>query len=180
MSDEAKIAHHARALLDVAEAAGHADAVADELDVVAAAVSAPDAARVLLNPVAPISVKVETVRAIGAQAGLTPTTAKLLVILAEHDALAKLAPLAVAYRARLLDRRNIVPAEVTTALPLPPDRIEALARRLGEVTGKQVLLSSAVDPSIIGGVVAKVGSTVYDGSITTQLARMRQKLVENV
>jgi F-type H+-transporting ATPase subunit delta len=179
MTDDATIARHARALLDVADAAGHADVVADELDAVSAAVSAPDA-HVLLNPVAPLPLKVETVRAIGVRAGLTATTSKLLVILAEHDALAQLPALAVFYRVRLLERRNIVPAEVTTATPLPADRVAALARRLGEVTGKQVLLSARVDPSIIGGVVAKVGSTVYDGSITTQLARMRQKLVENV
>jgi F-type H+-transporting ATPase subunit delta len=177
---DATIARQARALFDVADAAGHADAVADELDAVAGAVAAPDAARVLLNPVAPLPVKVDAVRAIGARAGLTPTTAKLLVILAEHDSLATLPALADAYRVRLLDRRNIVPAVVTTATLLPGDRAEALARRLGEVTGKQVQLSTRVDPSIIGGVVAKVGSTVYDGSITTQLARMRQKLVENV
>jgi F-type H+-transporting ATPase subunit delta len=180
MTDDASIARHARALLDVADAAGHADVVADELDAVSAAVSTPDAARVLLNPVAPLPLKVETVTAIGVRAGLSATTSKLLVILAEHDALAQLPALASFYRVRLLERRNIVPAEVTTAAPLPADRLAALTRRLGEVTGKQVQLSARVDPSIIGGVVAKVGSTVYDGSITTQLARMRQKLVENV
>lgn len=180
MTDDAIIARHARALLDAADAAGHAEAVADELDAVAAAVAAPGAAGVLLNPVAPLPMKVDTVKAIGERAGLTATTAKLLVILAEHDALASLSSLAAAYRVRLLERRNIVAAEVTTATPLPADRVDALSRRLGEVSGKQVQLSARVDPSIIGGVVAKVGSTVYDGSVTTQLARMRQKLVENV
>jgi F-type H+-transporting ATPase subunit delta len=180
MTDDATIARHARALIEVADAAGHADVVADELDAVAAAVSAPDAARVLLNRVAPIPVKVGAVEAIGARAGLTATTAKLLVILAEHDGLEQLPALAVSFRLRLLERRGIVPAEVTTATPLPSDRVAALGRRLAEVTGKQVQLSARVDPSIIGGVVARVGSTVYDGSITTQLARMRQKLVENV
>jgi F-type H+-transporting ATPase subunit delta len=175
-----RIARHARALLDAADAAGHADAVAAELPAVAAAVTAPDAARVLLNPVAPLPVKVAAAQAIGARAGLTPTTAKLLVILAEHDALGTLPALADAYRARLLVRRNIVPAEVTTAAPLPTDGADALARRLSDVTGRQVQLSAKVDPSIIGGVVARVGGTIYDGSITTQLARMRQALVENV
>jgi F-type H+-transporting ATPase subunit delta len=73
-----------------------------------------------------------------------------------------------------------VSAEVTTAMPLPPGKVEAITRKLGEVTGKQVRVSSRVDPSIIGGVVARIGSIVYDGSVTGQLARMRQKLVENV
>jgi F-type H+-transporting ATPase subunit delta len=73
-----------------------------------------------------------------------------------------------------------VRARVTTAVPLAPEQAEALGRRLTEVTGRQVTLQTAVDPSIIGGVVTEVDSTVYDGSVTRQLARMRQKLVENV
>ena len=90
------------------------------------------------------------------------------------------AELAAAFRARLLERRNIVPAEVTTALALPAARTEVLARSLSEATGKQVVVTTRVDPSILGGVVAVIGSTVYDGSVTGQLTRMRQKLVENV
>jgi F-type H+-transporting ATPase subunit delta len=181
MIDARRIAHQARALLDVAEQAGQADTVGGEIEAVAAAVSGdPVAARVLLNPVVAPAVKLDAVRAIAVRGGLSAITAKLLVILAEHDELRTLPSLAVAYRARLLQRRNIIAAEVTTAAPLGDDRAGALARRLGEVTGKQVQMSTRVDPSIIGGVVTRVGSTVYDGSVTTQLARMRQKLVENV
>jgi F-type H+-transporting ATPase subunit delta len=104
----------------------------------------------------------------------------LLTTFAERDRLAIVPGLAKAYHARLLERRNIVAAEVTTAVPRPSDRSEAIAKRLGDLTGKQVRVSTRVDPSIIGGVVARVGSTVFDGSVTSQLARMRQKLVENV
>ena len=85
-----------------------------------------------------------------------------------------------AYRARLLDRRNIVEAEVTTAVALPAEQVSALAGRLRDVTGKDVRLQARVDSTIIGGVVTRIGSTVYDGSVTGQLTRMRQKLVENV
>jgi F-type H+-transporting ATPase subunit delta len=51
---------------------------------------------------------------------------------------------------------------------------------LSELTAQQVTLQTSVDPAIIGGVVTQIDSTVYDGSVTRQLARMRQKLVENV
>ena len=51
-----------------------------------------------------------------------------------------------------------------------------MARRLGEATGKQVSIDARVDPSIIGGVVAKIGSTVYDGSVARQLERLREQL----
>jgi F-type H+-transporting ATPase subunit delta len=180
MTDDARIARHARALLEVADAAGQAEAVAGELDALAESIAQPDITRVLLNPAVPPPTKADAVRALASRLGLTATTAKLLPILAEHDALDTLSGMARAYRTRLLERRNIVAADVTTAAPLPPGREEALSRRLSEVTGKQIQLSTRVDPSIIGGVVARVGSIVYDGSVTTQLARMRQKLVENV
>jgi F-type H+-transporting ATPase subunit delta len=57
--------------------------------------------------------------------------------------------------------------------------VRALEASLGQLTGKTVQLDTAVDPAIIGGVITRVGSTVYDGSIRTQLAKMRQQLVEN-
>jgi F-type H+-transporting ATPase subunit delta len=55
-----------------------------------------------------------------------------------------------------------------------------VGRALGQASGKQILVSTRVDTGIIGGVVARIGSTVYDGSVTTQLARMRRQLVEKV
>ena len=55
--------------------------------------------------------------------------------------------------------------------------LAALAAALGRAAGGDVTISERVDPSIVGGVIAKVGSVVFDGSVTTQLARMRQKLV---
>ena len=57
--------------------------------------------------------------------------------------------------------------------------MQALARSLSSLTGKRVELDLVVDPSLIGGVVAKIGSTVYDGSIRTQLQKLKQQLVEN-
>jgi F-type H+-transporting ATPase subunit delta len=70
-----------------------------------------------------------------------------------------------------------VRAQVTTAVPLPADRITALRQGLEELTGRQVRLDVQVDPEIVGGAVARIGSTVYDGSITTQLEKMKQRLV---
>jgi F-type H+-transporting ATPase subunit delta len=88
--------------------------------------------------------------------------------------------LAAAYRTRLYERRNVVAGDITSAVPLDGAAVDRVGRALEEVSGKQVILSARVDPSIIGGVVARVGSTVYDGSVTTQLALMRRKLVETV
>jgi F-type H+-transporting ATPase subunit delta len=60
---------------------------------------------------------------------------------------------------------------------LPPDRIAALQQGLARATGRQVQLETKVDGSIIGGAVARIGSTVYDGSVTTQLQKVRERLV---
>jgi F-type H+-transporting ATPase subunit delta len=73
-----------------------------------------------------------------------------------------------------------VRADVTTAAPLGAERARAIGQRLSQVTGRTVTVAMHVDPSIIGGVVARIGSTVYDGSVTTQLQKMRQRLVESV
>jgi F-type H+-transporting ATPase subunit delta len=86
--------------------------------------------------------------------------------------------LATAFGERLLSHQNIVRAEVTSASPLSPEKTKALEESLSQVTGKKVELSVSVDPELLGGVVAKIGSTVYDGSVKTQLQRMRQELVQ--
>jgi F-type H+-transporting ATPase subunit delta len=70
----------------------------------------------------------------------------------------------------------VVRAEVTTALPLTPDRTAQLQKKLADITGRTVQMTTSVDPSIIGGVVTRIGSTVYDGSLATQLAKLKEKL----
>jgi F-type H+-transporting ATPase subunit delta len=181
MTIDAAVQRHARALLDVAERTGDPDRVDAELSALAAAMrSDAEVARLLGPSMLPPGRRIEVLRALAARAGLSDDVAKLLKLLAEREQLDTLPALASAYHARLMERRNIVAAEITTAVPLPAEAADALARRLGEVTGKRITLSARIDPAIIGGVVARVGSVVYDGSVSGQLARMRQKLVENV
>jgi F-type H+-transporting ATPase subunit delta len=69
-----------------------------------------------------------------------------------------------------------VRAEVTSVSELAAARIEAIKKRLAEVTGKSVSMVTKVDQEILGGMVARVGSTVYDASIATQLRKIRERL----
>jgi F-type H+-transporting ATPase subunit delta len=142
----------------------------------------PTLEKARLNPAVPVQRKVAVVAELIARGGTPPMVGKLLALLAERDRLVILPDLLAAYRERLRDHQNVVRAEVTTttATPLPPDRAKAIERRLAEMTGRTVMLETNVDPSIIGGVVARIGSTVYDGSLTRQLDRMKQRLVESV
>jgi F-type H+-transporting ATPase subunit delta len=132
---------------------------------------------VLLNPVVPVHRKRAAVEELTKRARSLPIVARLLLLLASRDRLALLPDLVAAYRERLLDYLKIVRAEVTTAVKLAPDREKAVEQSLANITGRTVTLETRVDPSIIGGVVARIGSTVYDGSVTTQLKKMREKLV---
>lgn len=110
--------------------------------------------------------------------GAAPPVKKLLAVLTHTRKLELLKDLVEAYNQRLLAHQNIVRAEVTSAVPLSQDKTKALADSLSQVTGKKVELQVSVDPELLGGVVARIGSTVYDGSVKTQLQRLRQELVE--
>jgi F-type H+-transporting ATPase subunit delta len=99
-------------------------------------------------------------------------------MLAERDRLMLLPDIARIYGGRLMDHRHVIRGDVTTAMPLAPERVVALAQSLERATGRKIVLESRVDPSIIGGVVTRLGSTVYDGSVTTQLEKMKQTLIE--
>lgn len=134
--------------------------------------------KLLLNPAVPAPRKRAAMEALAKSAGSLPVVAKLLVLLAERDRLVLLPDLLAAYRDRLLDYRNVVRADVTTATPLAPARAAAIEKSLANATGKTVRLSARVDANIIGGLVARIGGTVYDASVVRQLQRIRQRLEE--
>ena len=75
-----------------------------------------------------------------------------------------------------MEHAKIVRAEVIMAIGLPADRVAALQQGLAQATGRQVQLDTRVDPSIIGGAITRIGSTVYDGSVTRQLQKMKEAL----
>ena len=135
--------------------------------------------KVLLNPAVPTPRKRAVVSAIVERAPtMVPAVAHVLVLLAGRDRLGVLPELVDAYRARLMDHLKMVRADVTTAAPLPWDRAEALRRSLSTATGKEVSVVTRLEPALLGGVIVRVGSTVYDGSLARHLERLKDKLVE--
>ena len=137
-----------------------------ELRLASERVGVPDASRKAL------------MAAIADRLGVVDQVKKLVAVLTETRKLNLVSDLAEAFRERLLAHQNIVRADVTSAVTLSPDKTKALADSLSKVTGKKVELQVSVDPELLGGVVARIGSTVYDGSVKTQLQRLRQELVE--
>jgi F-type H+-transporting ATPase subunit delta len=178
MTNRTAATRYARALLDVAFKEADPEGVDRDLrDFVGLTGRYPALGHVLLNVSVPPSRKRSLVVTLAEEAGLASPVVKLLAMLAERDRLVLLPDLTDAYHERLLDRRNVIRAEVTTAAPLPADRVDAIGRRLETVTGRRVSMSTRIDAAIIGGVVARVGSTVYDGSIASHLRRIKQRLV---
>jgi F-type H+-transporting ATPase subunit delta len=171
---------YARALFDVAaKEAANLEHIEQQLSQFAELFTQhPALAAVLVNPAVPAPRKGAAVAAITARGKLASPLAKLLVLLAERDRLLLLPELLSAYRQRLLDHQNVVRAEVTTAAELPSERTRQIERSLAQATGRSVTLSTRVDPGLIGGVVTRIGSTVYDGSVARQLARMKERLEE--
>ena len=181
MTGRAAATRYARALFDVAQKESDVQQAGRELKGFADLVASNDAlARVLANPAVPVQKKHGIVQALIGQAGsISSVVSKLLLLLADRDRLVLLPDIVTSYEHRLMEQAKVVRGEVVTAMQLPADRLQALQQSLSTATGRQVQLENRVDSSIIGGAVARIGSTVFDGSVTTQLEKLKQQLMES-
>jgi F-type H+-transporting ATPase subunit delta len=178
MSDRQSAVRYARALFDVALKESDVLQVGRDLDALAGLMrDTPDLARVATARGISEMARRNVMDQIAARLELSAPARKLVVLLAGRGRLTLFSELVAAYHARVLAHQDVVRADVTSAVPLSADQEAALAQGLSHVTGKQVEMRVATDPAIIGGVVARVGGTVYDGSVRTQLTKMRDQLV---
>jgi F-type H+-transporting ATPase subunit delta len=170
---------YAKALFDVAlqEKADLAQIDRDLTAVIEMLKGSPDVALNLSRGSVTDAQRQSLMLAIAKAMSLSPQVSKLIALLARSGKLELMTELGNAYRERLLSHQNIVRADVTSAAPLSPEKARALEESLSTLTGKKVEISASVDPDLLGGVVARIGSTVYDGSVKTQLEKMRQELV---
>jgi F-type H+-transporting ATPase subunit delta len=177
MKTRASAARYARALLDVVIQESNPEQVEQQLLAFADLLKQnPDLQKALTNPAVPVAGKRGIVDGLVKRLEMAPAAGKLLLLLADRDHLALVPEMLAVYRERLMEHRQVVRAEVTTAEPLTPEREAQLQQRLAALTGRTVTMTMKVDASLIGGAVARVGSTVYDGSIATQLERVRERL----
>ena len=177
MTSRTSANRYARALFDVARA--EADPVVVEQELAAATGLFRDHAdlwKVMTAPAVPVTSKRAIVDTLLPKLALTPVVGKTLALLAHRDRIALLPEVLEAYRARLMDYLKVVRASVTAAVALPADRVTALEASLGTLTGRKVLMTTATDPALLGGVVTRIGSTVYDGSVKRQLEKMRERI----
>ena len=177
MSMRASAARYARALLDVAIKESDPERAEQELAAFVDLVRTnPDLQRTIANPVVSAADKRSIAQQILERQKPTTPVGKLVLLLASRGRLALLPDLLDVYRERLMAHRNVLRAEITTAAPLSPERAAQLQQRLANATGRTVTMTTKVDASIIGGVVTRIGSIVYDGSVATRLAKVRDRL----
>ncbi|MPZ18647.1 MAG: ATP synthase F1 subunit delta [Luteitalea sp.] len=171
----------ARALFDVSLQQGDPAHTASDLTRMVELLDAHrDLETALTSPMVKPAAKHALVDQLAPRLDLTSISHRLLLALADRDRLATIRPIAAAFHRRMLEHQRVMEAAVTTAVPLSEEQAAAIAAGLSRATGRRVSLVRAVDPSIIGGAVARVGSLVFDGSITTQLRRFKEQLSAEV
>ena len=167
---------YAQAVFEMADRAGTLERWERDLGTLADAFGDPLLATFFESPRSPAGEKRAMVqRLLGPDA--EPLVLNLAALLIERRRLAMLPALYSAFREMLLERRGIAVAHVTTAVPLNEVEEDAVRQRLGALVGKQIELRTEVDPDIIGGIIARVGDQLIDGSVINQLRRLRERLV---
>ena len=171
---------YAGAIFDVAKKNGRLDRVEAQLDAFTRLVAErAELRRVFELLVVPPHKKRAVIEALLERAPeIDGEVREMLRMLADRDRLMLLPAIAAGFQDRLRQQRHIVPAEIVTAVPLPDTQRAALAAALRLASGSDITISEKVDAAIVGGVVARVGSVVFDGSVTRQLERMKQRLLE--
>ncbi|MFN2492191.1 MAG: ATP synthase F1 subunit delta [Pyrinomonadaceae bacterium] len=105
-----------------------------------------------------------------------PTTANVLRILLKNQRIAELHQVNLKLAQILDERSGMISAQVTSARPVADATKRALEKKLGEMTSKKIRLSFLTDESLLGGIVTRIGSTIYDGSVRNQLRRLGDEL----
>ena len=168
---------YAKALFELAVEAGRIDAWSQALAVVKRAVEGSAELReVLANPVYTREQRQAVATRLGAALKLDREPASLLALLAERNRLDQLPAIADSFAELADEKMGRVRARVTSAAALDEPTAGALAERLAAATRARVVMERAVDPALLGGVVAQVGSVVYDGSLRAQLETLRRVL----
>jgi F-type H+-transporting ATPase subunit delta len=169
---------YATALADVVVARGEARQVQEELSAWEMMMNSnPTLMEVFSNPTIPYEQKRKVLTALIERASLRPTTSNFLQLLLRNQRLTELTEVNGRFAQVLDERSGVVSAEVTTARAVPAAQQEALRSRLSAMTGKQVRLSFTTDEELIGGLVTRIGSTIYDGSVRTQLQQVKERMM---
>ena len=131
------------------------------------------------NPSVPLDAKLKVLDAIAAKLQLLKQVRNFVAVLLEHDRIAAYSEIFAEYRHEIHLRMNIGEAEITSTRELGNDERAELEARAASLTGKNIRAVYKQDPSLLGGVVLRIGTVIYDGSVRGRLERLREQLAES-
>jgi F-type H+-transporting ATPase subunit delta len=178
LSSQTVARRYASALADVVIERREEREVQKEIELWASMVdSNPQLKEVFANPTVAYEHKQTVLEELISRTRVRETTASFLRVLLRNQRLAQLPDVSARFGHVLDERAGVVAAEITTARPISEDLKKALHDSLTSATGRTVRLTFATDEAIIGGLVARIGSTVFDGSVENNLERLAEGLI---
>ncbi len=179
MTDRKLAARYARALLSTLPDPSRAESADAFLAALADRFEADPALRdTLLNPAHPRTTRKAALAKIVEAHGAPPEVGRFLGVVLDNNRLGMLSSIARVFREERESAAGLVPATVTTATPLSDEMTRRTVVSLERLSGKRIRLTPEVDPSILGGAVTRLGSMIYDGSLRTQLDRLRRRMAQ--
>ena len=176
MARKSAARRYAEAAFEVATRDHAVDAWRKELDTAATVVADERVGRALANPSIPLETRMEVSRTtFGGLVG--PKVLNLIDLLLRRGRIEELPRLAAEFRRLDDQQQSITRATVISASPLTSDEVSALTERLEQSAGGRVALDTEVDPSLLGGLVVRLGDRLIDGSVRSRLERLRNQLV---
>jgi F-type H+-transporting ATPase subunit delta len=178
VSLETIAARYAGAVYELGVEGGNLPRLAEEFGALAASYQGvPELRAALESPIVDERARRALLEELATRMGLGPITRNTVGLLASRHRLSLLPYVARALNRLSDERSGVARAQVTSAAPLPVAFLERLAAELSRSTGKRVIVEHEVDPSLIGGVVTRVGDRVIDGSVKSRLATLRRGLL---
>ena len=165
---------YAQAVFELAKEQGALDAWETDLARLTELVGAPEARDFFASPGVPAERKMAVLDE--ALADRSSETRNLVRLLVERNRIEDIPQISARYQELVRAERGIVFADVTTAEPLNEQETQLVREQLKNLVGRDVELRPRVDPSIIGGIIAQVGDQLIDGSVVSQLRRLRNRL----
>lgn len=168
---------YAKAIFDLGSQHGNLDKLGAELRTLAEAMKqSPELAATLSSPAIRRSDRRKVIDALLQRINAQPLTKNTVYLLLDGERLGYLPMISREVDAMIEAKAGRVSAEVASAKPLDPAQLSQITAALEKLSGKKVSISRREDPDLLGGIVAKVGDTVYDGSLRTQLRTLRDEL----
>jgi F-type H+-transporting ATPase subunit delta len=176
MTEGSLARRYTKAIFQLARDGGQEEAVGVEIEQFHSEYSRSDLQPVLTNPAFPVDTRKRILNQVAQSERLSSLTVRFLSLLLERDRLGHLPGIVSCYRRLLNDAKGRVDAKVVSANALEPAMVERVRGQLRAISGKEVILQQVVEPDLLGGLQVELEGKIYDGSLRTQLEKMKQRI----